>query len=91
MKLTSYQIREAIKEGRHIDAATILAQHYGYVIDPPESEIKVTRVPHTRYAIRIWLHHRVFEWEDGDLYSTYGTGGNGPLISMVIWTPNENR
>jgi len=91
MKLASYQIREALREGRHMDAATILAQAYGYAIDPPLKEIKVTRVPHTNYAIRIWLHHRGFEWEDGGFYSAIGTGGHGPLTAMVIWTPNENR
>ena len=91
MKLTSYQIREALREGRHMDAATILAQHYGYVIDPPVKEIKITRVPHIRYAMRIWLDFRGFEWEEGDVYCTIGTGGSGPITSMVIWTPNENR
>jgi len=72
-----------------MDAATILAQAYGYVISPPLKEIKITRVPHKSYAIRIWLDYRGFEWEDGDFYSARpGTGGYGPLTAMVIWKPS---
>lgn len=93
MKLTSYQIREALREGRHMDAAVILAQHYGYVMEPPEKAISVTRVPHTGYAMRMWLGSgsRGFEWDEGDLYSTIGIGRVGPLTAMVIWEPHEDR
>ena len=92
MKLASYQIREALREGRHMDAATILAQHYGYVVEPPEKAISITRVPHTGYAMRMWLGSgsRGFEWE-GDLYSTIGIGRVGPLTAIVIWAPHEDR
>lgn len=91
MKLTSYQIREALREGRHMDAATILAQHYGCVMEPPEKAISITRVPHTGYAMRMWLGFRGLEWEEGGFYCTVGTGGSGPITSMVIWTPHEDR
>ena len=53
MKLTSYQIREALKEGKYQEAACILAQHYGHTIDPPENKVRVSLLSHTGYAIRI--------------------------------------
>jgi len=76
-----------------MDAAAILAQHYGYVIEPPEKAIIITRATHIRYAMRMWIGSgsRRFEWEDGDFYSTIGIGRAGPLTAMVIWEPHEDR
>lgn len=91
MKLISYQIREALREGRHMDAATILAQYHGYTIEPPENPINISLLEHDHYAMRVWLHHRGLEWEEGDVYCTIGTGVSGPITSMVIWTPHEDR
>lgn len=92
MKLASYQIREALRERRHMDAAVILAQHYGCVMESPEKTISITRVPHTGYAMRMWLGRgsRGFEWDEGEYY-TIGIGGGGPLTAMVIWEPHEDR
>lgn len=90
MKLQSYAIREALVEGRHMDAARLLARLYGVDISDQQESLKITRQHHTDYAIRVWLGRYAFEWEAGNFYSATHDRYAALSGEIVIWSPHEN-
>lgn len=92
MKLHSYAIREALVEGRHMDAARLLAWHNCVEMGLEQEEIKIMHNHHTDYAIRIRIGRCGFEWEAGKFHSLYSLAhsGNPTSREIIIWSPHEN-